>query len=778
MVSEALRLNRKAIGVDINPVAIFITKNTIKYLEPEVIFLEYKKIEKDIKDKINSLYLTYCRKCEDNILPAICFTWNEDKLVDVRYECPHHGKTISKINESDNELYNKINKSVFEDFFNKNGDCIYWYPKNKLYYKDGTPFLKKEKFNSVDELFTKRNLIALALLLDRINKIKNEDLRESFRFAFSSLTHLASKMTPVRPSRPFSSAWVQQSYWYCPNNMESNVWSLFERAVTERQSLIKAKEDLPENFKDISEATNFTQLKQSRTNHYLLTQSAIDALDEIEENSIDYVITDPPYGHSIQYGELLYMWGSWLNLMDDFDNFVSGEIIENSRQNKTEKDYENMLYVAFRKIFKVLKPGKFCTITFHNPDLKYRNILYRSVIMAGFNFEKIVYQPPPRPSAKSLLQPYGSLEGDYFFRFKKSDVEQIINVATIDQKRVEILIVDIAKKIIAERGEPTHYTFIQNSIDPILYEELRKYGLLMDFQPKSIEKILKKHIGEVFTLVDMEIGKQGQKSLLGKGWWFAEPEEYMLNIPLNKRVDEAIYNILKRERRVTFTEVLTEVYTRFQNSLTPDENTIKEILEENAIKTTGGKWLIKPFIDKAINTHETMIYYLSFLGKKMNFKVDVAKDEYGKLYKEKRLDNIFKFDKFNSKNKEQYKIDRINNIDVIWHDGQNIISQFEVEHSTSITDAIIRGANIKSNEIKRFIVIPEEREDLVFRKFNEPAIKSIMKDMEWQIITYKKLESYYENSKEILINFDDFISTARTPLSDKQKKDRIQKKLI
>jgi hypothetical protein len=74
----------------------------------------------------------------------------------------------------------------------------------------------------------------------------------------------------------------------------------------------------------------------------------------------------------------------------------------------------------------------------------------------------------------------------------------------------------VAEKIIAERGEPTHYTFIQNSIDPILYEELRKYGLVMDFQPESVKKILNKNVGKIFELVDMEVGKQGQKSLMGK----------------------------------------------------------------------------------------------------------------------------------------------------------------------------------------------------------------------------------------------------------------------
>jgi len=438
-----------------------------------------------------------------------------------------------------------------------------------------------------------------------------------------------------------------------------------------------------------------------------------------------------------------------------------------------------MLYVAFRRIYDVLKPDKYCTITFHNPKLKYRNILFRSVVMAGFEFEKIIYQPPPRPSAKSLLQPYGSLAGDYFFRFRKPGTEREKEYDTIDQKRVEVLIVNIAKRIIAERGEPTHYTFIQNSIDPILYEELRRYGLVMDFQPESVRKILNKYVGEVFKLVEMEVGKKGQKSLMGKGWWFLDPSEHRLNIPLKKRVDEAIVNLLRKERRVTFTQVLTEVYTRFQNALTPEQHTIKDILEENAEPIAGGKWAIKPFVEKITQEHEEMVYYLADLGVKAGYMVDIARDEYGKVFNGKRLDTLLSLNSLDSKDLSKNQIDRIRNIDVVWHDGKNVWIEFEVEHSTSIVDAIVRGSNVKSDLTMRIMVIPEEREDLVHRRFNEPAMQSMMTFMEWKIMTYKMLRAVYQKyRRRKTLDVEDFIKNTRKPLSKKQKKEATQQKLI
>ena len=65
-----------------------------------------------------------------------------------------------------------------------------------------------------------------------------------------------------------------------------------------------------------------------------------------------------------------------------------------------------------------------------------------------------------------------------------------------------------------------------------------------------------------------------------------------------------------------------------------------DILKENAVPTKGGKWEIKPFIEKIKEQHEEMVFYLAILGIKAGFQVDIAKDEYGKPFKEKRLDSI------------------------------------------------------------------------------------------------------------------------------------------
>ncbi len=511
-IGEALRSRRKAIGIDINPVSIFITKNTLHYVSEDSILKEFNAIETDIKEEISLLYSTRCSKCGMKI-PATCFSWKNSILYDKRYTCPKDGKRVENVDSSDLDHYEQRGFPSTNGIFRLKNLKPYWFPTDPLYYSDGEGFLKKERYDHIHELYTPRNLHALARLLDRIKKINPSNLQEAFLFAFSSMVHLASKMTPVRPTRPFSSSWIQPSYWFCTHFMESNVWQLFERAIKGRQGLLKAKRDLKLKIEEVEEVKTFDELKYSPTPVFFLLNSSIVQLESLPPNSIDYVITDPPYGQSIQYGELLYLWGSWLNLLEGYNIILQEEIIINHRQKKSITEYEYLLIQALKQVYIVLKPGKFCTITFHSPSLTIRNLLYRSAIQAGMLFEEVVYHPPARASAKSLLQPEGSQQGDYFFLFKKPLKSEKLSYQSITNEELEKWIVEIVKGIITKEGRPLPYNQLQNKLDPLLYKKLHEAKLLLTFNPKEVKKTLIKFVGTEFSLLETQNGKLANEKL-------------------------------------------------------------------------------------------------------------------------------------------------------------------------------------------------------------------------------------------------------------------------
>lgn len=77
----------------------------------------------------------------------------------------------------------------------------------------------------------------------------------------------------------------------------------------------------------------------------------------------------------------------------------------------------------------------------------------------------------------------------------------------------------------------------------------------------------------------------------------------------------------------------------------------------------------------------------------------------------------------------------------MWVKDSRIRYEFEVENTTGISEAIIRGSNIPEEfNPKRFIIIPKERERFLFRKLQEPILAETIKKANWNFIRYADLE--------------------------------------
>jgi len=84
-IVEALRLGIKPIGIDINPVAWFVTKKEVEPLDLDAFENEFKKLEENVGGKIKSYYKTHCPLCEKK--NSRTYEWGEgnNELADVMY---------------------------------------------------------------------------------------------------------------------------------------------------------------------------------------------------------------------------------------------------------------------------------------------------------------------------------------------------------------------------------------------------------------------------------------------------------------------------------------------------------------------------------------------------------------------------------------------------------------------------------------------------------------------------------------------------------------------
>ena len=114
------------------------------------------------------------------------------------------------------------------------------------------------------------------------------------------------------------------------------------------------------------------------------TQSATD-LWNVLSSSIDYIFTDPPYGDKLQYGELNFIWEAWL----DFDTqWHDEEIVINEIRGKTEVDWACMMRQAMGECFRVLKPGRWLSLCYHDTSEGTWPLIQDIMAEVGFVIDK------------------------------------------------------------------------------------------------------------------------------------------------------------------------------------------------------------------------------------------------------------------------------------------------------------------------------------------------------------------------------------------------------
>lgn len=744
---EALRNNRRAIAIDINPIATSILRTTVEFVPETSILQAFSKIEDAVKDKIGSLYITKCRSCGAEI-PVRCYIWKRtilanEKLDDVRYQCPNCGDERRKNTspkKHDKELY-----ATVEEELKSTG---VWYPDQPLEYTDGQPFKERQRYHRVSDLFTRRALYALGLIRVEIDKIEDRRLRELFLMAFSSMSHLCSKMMPDRPTRPLSGVWFEHSYWFAKVYMEQHVWEKFESAVTGHQGILRAKAESNPIFREKTIAKDIKDFVKNDRHLLIVDASALDTIRQLVKQEVlcDYCFTDPPYDSSIQYGELSYMWICWLRKDEDYlPRIEIDEVIHNERQNKDFDRYHSMLSSTFKEIHNVLKPGSYFTVTFHNPTFKVRNATIRAAVFADFDFQKIHHQELARPSAKSLLQPFGSANGDFYLRFQKRSAEygESTRTGSLDESRFRNVVIETTTRLLAERWEPTPYTLIINYIDPVLARE----GFFHELHPGfDVKTVLQNGLDDVFVLVKTEIG-----GAVGESWWFRNASVVKHHeIPLSERVEQTVIRLLTSKYKVTYTDLWQQVNIEFPNSLMTDSTSIVETLKEYGEKTPSGEWVLKGSFRERQSYHNDLIAQLAQLGAALGFKVWIGKKEQAENYRtgegDQRLRTLVSFDDTGSLPYPPKATKDLLNVDVLWIQDNRIHTVFEVENSTSITSALERSSHI-TDPIERYIMLPDERHQLLQKKLKMPMFEERYHRDNWKVIYYDYFGKRYADLK-------------------------------
>jgi len=725
---EALKLNRKAIAFDLNPLTSFF----IEVLSSTFDENEFKKAFNNIYNSVveDEIYVSHYNKIYNGKESTIYnFRWIDgkiNKVALVTFDGEHH---FVSADEDDIKKSAEIDKITIP----------YWYPTKgfpsllNISYK----FINDIGGNSFQYLWTRRNLYILAKIFDEIENTPAETLKMQLLSGFIQTLHLVSKMVvPRNPksNRDFSGSWGRADYMIRRRSMEQNPLVVFKRACLLRQGVVSmlrdANKNLPLKF-NISDITVTKKVKKSASINYGIVDIA-DISKYLKSKTIDFIITDPPYAGLVPYLDLSMVWLVWLEKINKkYQPDLNSEIT--IKKGKVGRDeYRRRLNNAFKQLHNVLKDDGFIVITFHHQKIQEWNDFVQAVKLAGFKFDKVTHQFNRRSGESNVSNPYGTSGADFYIRcVKHRDVD-----FTDDISGLSHFVIQKAIEIIALRNEPTPYEFLVNGLVP----ELLQAGYLRpsEYQDELL-RILKIEVGQdkIFKKIENIQNKAGD--IL----WFNNPSEFIAypDLPLQDRVEQTIISILKRKISVRLDDVLGELFRMFPNGLTPDPRNIRFILEKYAYRSANN-WKIKPTTIVSVTRHTEYIEKLIKIGLRAGFKVYVGKREQSESCSDGgTLKDKSTYTNLNSvSRKYQYEqLKRIEMIDLIWLSNENeIVSIFEVENSTGFISAIQRASNIEK-QIYKFMVIPDEREKEI-QLINDPLFIKSFRDYNWKFITYSGLE--------------------------------------
>ena len=199
-------------------------------------------------------------------------------------------------------------------------------------------------------------------------------------------------------------------------------------------------------------------------------------LNIINNDSIDLVITDPPFGGLLHYSELSDFFYVWLRLAlkETYPNLFTAEytpksleaVANEAREEEPENFYKRVLTQCWNEVFRILKPGGILAFTFHHSEDEPWVAVLESLFDSGFYLEATY---PIRSDETKGEGQFGSKQIEY----------DIIHVC---RKRTE---------------EPT----------PVSWARMRRQ-VMSDVQ--YLQALLENHINAGLPAADLQVIKRGK----------------------------------------------------------------------------------------------------------------------------------------------------------------------------------------------------------------------------------------------------------------------------
>ncbi|MFO8089100.1 MAG: DNA methyltransferase [Desulfatiglandaceae bacterium] len=398
---------RRAILNDLSPAATFIAYNYNTPVDVRKFEREAKRILKEVEDECGWMYETLhtdgktkgrinytvwsdvfvCSECAGEVVFWEVAMDKDAGKVSRDFPCPNCKASLTKrqmdrawVTKFDNTISQTIRQSkqvpvlinynIGKERHEKRPDTVdlaliekieqsdipYWFPTERM--PEGEESRRNDDIGitHVHHFYRKRSLWVLSSLL---SKSENSPSKAFLRFLYEQWVIGFSRLNRYSP------------HHYSQNNRNLSGTLYVGSQISE----VSLRYALSEKIKRLIKAfSNHIPDRSGATT----TQDTATLFDVLAQ--VDYIFTDPPFGGNLMYSELNFLWEAWLKV---FTN-NKPEAIENKVQSKGLPEYQRLMTECFKKYYRVLKPGRWMTVEFHNSKNSVWNSIQEGLQHAGF----------------------------------------------------------------------------------------------------------------------------------------------------------------------------------------------------------------------------------------------------------------------------------------------------------------------------------------------------------------------------------------------------------
>lgn len=427
-IIEASKLGRKAIGTDINLLAYKLCKTSLTRWDLSKVEMAIDSFCREVRSACNPIYM-FNEENENRILERCHFDRCGTKLVPTMYwyKLQKNGKLTGR--------KKAVASSAFIDQYSR-------YEQNNIKNFDDHALIPNSRIAigpnaTVYSYFCNRNLIAIDRIIGILHSYQNSYCYDILELLVSSAINLI-KLSDKKASS-------QMPYWLPKKDVTSRnaVMIIEQKAATFKEGLAY----LSEKCKCFVDEGNIV-LKN--------TPAQSISLDLLPNESIDLILTDPPYTDQVPYLEYNQLWYKVMGWQGFTDESLEAELVVSDApsRNKDADDFNHIFGMILNRISPALKTNGYFIIFYHSFDLKSWSEILKTMQEHGLAYCGQIPSATPRKSFKAIMTPKGTLDGNYIVVFQKREISGVpLFDGTLDDAKK--LAIECADRIIATRKEVT-----------------------------------------------------------------------------------------------------------------------------------------------------------------------------------------------------------------------------------------------------------------------------------------------------------------------------------